>query len=343
MSAYSYLYLLVYVISVPDQPKINQILKFQVGPTSVGQRLDQFLSWAGAGQLPGMSRSIFQNLIRQQKVLVDDRPQKAGYRLRPHENITVFVPSPEPVDLVPEEIAFDILYEDDDLIVISKPPGLVVHPACGNQTGTLVHALLFHCRDLSGINGEIRPGIVHRLDKDTSGVMLAAKNDASHHSLVNQFKEKSISKIYQALLDGSLSPPTGRLNTLIGRHPVNRKKMAVLQRGGKEAVTIWRTLEVFQGPFTLVEVQLQTGRTHQIRVHMAYQGTPVAGDLVYGRKNILYQQLGIKRQLLHAWRLSFDHPTSGDRLTFTAPLPPDMARVIEQLKKDGGAHSDTAG
>jgi len=232
---------------VSDQAKINRILKFQVGPQSVGQRLDQFLSWGDTGQTSGMSRSTFQNLIRQQKVLVDDSPQKAGYRLRSHENITVFVPSPEPVDLIPEKIDFDILYEDNDLIVISKPPGLVVHPACGNKTGTLVHALLFHCRDLSGINGEIRPGIVHRLDKDTSGVMLAAKNDMAHHSLVSQFKEKSITKIYQALLDGILAPATGRLATLIGRHPVNRKKMAVLARGGKEAVTCWRTLEVLRG------------------------------------------------------------------------------------------------
>jgi len=315
--------------------KTEQTLQIEVGRRSVGQRLDQFLSSCSDGLLSTISRGMFQKLIRSGHVLVDDRPQKTGYRLRLHEKIVVCVPPPEPVNLVPEKIDLDILYEDDDLIVISKQPDLVVHPACGHNTGTLVHGLLFHCRDLSGINGEIRPGIVHRLDKDTSGVMVAAKNDVAHRALAEQFKEKQISKTYQALLDGVLTPSTGSLETLIGRNPVHRQKMAVLERGGKDAVTGWQTLKRFKGPFTLAEIQLKTGRTHQIRVHMAHLGTPVAGDHVYGRKNVLYQKLGITRQLLHAWRLAFYHPSTGERLTFTAPLLADMAGAINRLEVDG--------
>ncbi|NOX26507.1 MAG: RluA family pseudouridine synthase [Deltaproteobacteria bacterium] len=304
----------------------------KVGRRNVGQRLDKFLSVCSDGQLAGISRAMFQGIIRAQRVSVDNLPQKAGYRLRLNDSIIVSVPPPEAVDLIPEDIDLEILYEDEDLIVISKQPGLVVHPACGHYTGTLVHGLLFHCRDLSGINGEIRPGIVHRLDKDTSGVMVAAKKDSAHLALAAQFKGKEVSKTYKALLDGVIAPPAGRLATRIGRHPVHRKKMAVVERGGKEAVTSWQTLEVFKGPFTLAAIQLETGRTHQIRVHTAHLGTPVAGDPVYGRKNILYHKLGITRQLLHAWRLTFIHPRTGERMTFTAPMPADMVSVINELE-----------
>ncbi len=317
---------------VPFPSNTDQILKVQIESHNVGQRLDQFLGVYGAQKLAGASRSMFQNLIRRQRVLVNEYPQKAGYRMRLHDKITLCVPPPEAVNLSPEEIELDVLFEDDDLIVISKQPGLVVHPACGHKTGTLVHGLLFHCHDLSGINGEVRPGIVHRLDKDTSGVMVVAKHDVAHQKLANQFKEREISKTYKALLDGTLASPDGRLDTLIGRHSVHRKKMAVVERGGKEAITVWRTLEVFKGPFALVEVDLLTGRTHQIRVHMACQGAPVAGDSLYGRKNILAKQLGINRQLLHAWRLSFNHPRTGERLVFTAPLPADMQGVIDMVR-----------
>jgi 23S rRNA pseudouridine1911/1915/1917 synthase len=317
---------------VSFSPAAGQIVRLKVGHRNIGQRLDQFLSACSDAQLAGISRAMFQEMIRGACVLVNDSPQKAGYRLRLDDNIAVSVPPPQSVDLIPENIDLDILYEDEDLIVISKQPGLVVHPACGHYTGTLVHGLLFHCRDLSGINGEIRPGIVHRLDKDTSGVMVAAKKDSAHRSLAAQFKAKEISKIYKALLDGVLTPATGRLENNIGRHPVHRKKMAVLAQGGREAVTHWQTVEVFKGPFTLVDIQLETGRTHQIRVHMAHLGAPVAGDPVYGRKNALYHKLDINRQLLHAWRLQFNHPSTGERMTFTAPVPADMAAVITKLE-----------
>lgn len=315
-------------------PEAELILKLEVGTRSVGQRLDQFLSACSEDPLASISRAMFQKMIQRQHVTVNGVPQKPGYRLRLDETIIVVVPPPEPVNLVPEKIDLDILYEDDDLIVISKQPNLVVHPACGHKTGTLVHGLLFHCGDLSVINGEIRPGIVHRLDKDTSGVMVAAKNDNAHRGLAAQFKNKEISKTYKALLDGVLSPPTGLLQTLIGRHPVNRKKMAVIERGGKEAITGWRTLQRYKGPFTLAEIQLQTGRTHQIRVHMSHLGTPVAGDQVYGHKKSLYKQIGALRQMLHAWRLVFKHPCTGKTMEFEAPLPVDMAGVINKLEID---------
>ncbi len=313
-------------------PDSNPSVRLQVDSRNVGRRLDQFLSASAYGSLAKISRAMFQKMIQEHNVLVNENPQKAGYRLRLNENIAVYIPPPEPVNLVPEKIDLDILYEDAELIVISKQPGLVVHPACGHYTGTLVHGLLYHCQDLSGINGEIRPGIVHRLDKDTSGVMVVAKNDNAHGCLADQFKNKEISKTYKALLDGVIKPAEGRLETSIGRHPVHRKKMAVLERGGKEAVTDWLTSDVFNDKFTLAEIQIHTGRTHQIRVHTAYLGVPVVGDNVYGRKKTaLYQKMGVQRQLLHAWRLSFNHPRTGERLTFTAPIPQDMADVINRL------------
>ncbi len=316
---------------MPVEHRIQNTLEFIVQASHDGQRLDLFLTTCCEGLIPGSSRSMLQNLVRKGLVVVNDKRRKTGYRLRSGEQISLQVPAPEPIALVPEPVPFEVLFEDNDIIVISKPPGVVVHPACGHKTGTLVHGLLYHCADLSGINGAIRPGIVHRLDKDTSGVMIAAKHDAAHQALVAQFKAKTIKKIYLALIDGWVRPPEGRLHTLIGRHSVHRRKMAVRSTAGREAVTSWRTLRVFQDSFSLLEVWISTGRTHQIRVHMAYQGTPVAGDVLYGHKKSSFSSLGINRQMLHAWHLSFKHPMNGAALTFTAALWPDMASVIEGL------------
>lgn len=248
------------------------------------------------------------------------------------DQVTVNIPPTTPSTLVPEKIPFEILYEDDDLVVISKPPGIVVHPACGHQTGTLVHGLLYHCKNLSGISGEERPGIVHRLDKDTSGAMVVAKNDLAHHGLIEQFKARTIKKQYRAILVGHLTSPTGRIDNPIGRHPVNRKKMAVRPKSGRDAVTTWKVKDEFAAPFTFVELGLETGRTHQIRVHMASLGHPVAGDPLYGRSTTMDTELGIQRQCLHAYSLSFTHPRSGAPVRCVAPLWADMEKVLANLR-----------
>lgn len=295
-----------------------------------GQRLDQFLAQHG-GEMGDLSRGMFQELIVQKRVLVDGVARKNNYRVRAREIVTVIIPPPAPSQLVPEAIDFTIIHEDEHILVLSKPPGLVVHPACGNLTGTLVHGLLHHCADLSGINGHVRPGIVHRLDKDTSGVMVVAKNDLAHHSLAAQFKDKTANKTYHAILDGVPATAEGRICTTIGRHPVNRKKMAARVIHGKEAITNWKLVTPYDRAFSLVEITIETGRTHQIRVHMALIGVPVAGDQVYGKHNTLYPTLGVSRQCLHASKLSFVHPATGDRVTFTADRPPDMQRVLDRL------------
>lgn len=316
--------------TVHDQPD-GQSFELTVLAISQGQRLDQYLVQHGRA-IGDFSRSMFQDLIAKQRVLVDGKVRKNDYRVRAGEIIAIAVPPPVLSALVPEPIDFTIIHEDEHLLVLGKPPGLVVHPACGNLTGTLVHGLLHHCTDLSGINGHVRPGIVHRLDKDTSGVMVVAKNDLAHHSLAAQFKDKRARKIYHAILDGVPSGRGGRICTSIGRHPVNRKKMAILQGRGKEAITNWQLLTDFDRAFSWVEIEIETGRTHQIRVHMASLGVPVAGDQVYGRSNPRYQALGISRQCLHASQLSFLHPATDELVTYTAPLPLDMQQVLERLR-----------
>ena len=268
-------------------------------------------------------------------MLVNDRPCKAGQRLQANDLIVVTVPPPPPIDLVPEAVDFGRLYEDDDLVVVAKPPGVVVHPSCGHQQGTLVHGLLFHCPTLTGGSSEQRPGIVHRLDKDTSGVLVVAKNEASHQALLQQFKNREVEKIYLAILDGQLTDGQGRINEPIGRHPVNRKKMAVRRDGGREAATRWQVLERF-ADHTYVQLELETGRTHQIRVHMAHLGHPVSGDTVYGSRARSNIELGAVRQCLHAHRLAFNHPSTGQRLTFTASLWEDMAAILEKLRQRDG-------
>ncbi|HSR35582.1 MAG TPA: RluA family pseudouridine synthase [Desulfurivibrionaceae bacterium] len=303
---------------------------FPVDSPAAGQRLDRFLAEALAQE--EMTRSRLQGLIREGNVLVDGASRKAGYLVRPGEEVTVNLPPLKETVLTAQEVPFLVLYEDDAIVVLSKPPGVVVHPACGHADGTLVHGLLHRCGDLAGIGGELRPGIVHRLDKDTSGCMVVAKNDQAHHRLVAQFKGKEITKIYHALLLGVPTQASGTVALPIGRHPVHRKKMAVRQEGGRPAVTHWRVLERFAVGLSLVEVRLETGRTHQIRVHMAALGHPVAGDPLYGGKNKATAALGLGRQCLHSSHLGFRHPLTGHPMAFTAPLWPDIEAVLARLR-----------
>ncbi len=311
-------------------PSVPSEFHFVVPAASQGQRLDLHLMVRP--ELAGYSRSGLQALIREGLVLVNGLRPKSGHRVQSGERIEVTIPPVAASALAPEPVPFAVLFEDTDLVVLSKPPGVVVHPACGHQTGTLVHGLLYHCDNLSGISGEERPGIVHRLDKDTSGAMVVAKNDFAHHRLIEQFKCRTVEKWYRALLDGRLSPPAGRVDAPVGRHPVHRKKMAIRASGGREAATNWQVLEEFAAPYTYVALRLETGRSHQIRVHMASLGCPVAGDPLYGRSNAANAEFGIGRQCLHSYSLAFQHPRSGERIACTAPLWPDMEEAIARLR-----------
>lgn len=282
-------------------------------------RLDAFL----AARLPDLSRSRIQTLIREQYIVVNDQPAKPRDAVKTGDRIAIAVPEAVPLDAAPQDIPLDILFEDDDLIVLNKAPGIVVHPAPGNPDGTLVNALLHHCAGhLSGIGGVERPGIVHRLDKDTSGCLVIAKSNAAHQSLVSQFSERStMEKLYLAVTQGIPKPPHDTIFTHLGRHPVNRQKMAVVNPpGGKTAITDYRILATDASTHTaLVLCHLHTGRTHQIRVHMHHKGTPLVGDPIYGKPSKTAELAG--RLMLHAWRLSFDHPITGRHLQFEAPIP----------------------
>lgn len=286
---------------------------------------------------PEFSRSHMQKLIAAGNVTVNGTVRKGNYKLKLDDVIELELPEPEAVELLPEDIPLEILYEDRDIIVINKARGMVVHPASGVYSGTLVNALLHHCEDLSGINGEIRPGIVHRLDKDTSGVMVAAKNDVAHLNLAKQIQEKSAFRIYQAVVWGNIKEESGIIRGDIGRHPTDRKKMAVVAENGKPAVTRFRVLERF-GEQTLVECRLETGRTHQIRVHMTYIGHPLVGDPKYGtdRHGRVRGSFAIQGQALHSMTLELTHPVTGERLSFTAPLPEDMSGIIAKLRHKAG-------
>lgn len=314
-------------------PLEYQLHELLVRRVESGQRLDQYLGRFGASLSAPLSRSLFNSLIREGDVLVNDLKVKSSYRLREADKINVRVPPPEPLDLVPEKIDFEIIFEDSCLVVLSKPPNLVMHPACGHRTGTLVHGLLYHCDDLAGINGTVRPGIVHRLDKDTTGLLVVAKSDLAQKSLVAQFKAKTVRKIYEAIVHGWPDQEKGTIIGNIGRHPVNRKKMALLPIGGKEAVTHWHLVEKFTRPYSLLQIKLETGRTHQIRVHLASIGLPIAGDKVYGRKKDEPSDLKISRQCLHAASLSFEHPLSKERMCFESPLWVDMAQTLNSLRE----------
>jgi len=290
-----------------------------------GKRLDVFL----VTYQPELSRSHIQKLIDQGAVLVDGQVRKANYKLHGGETVSLVIPEAEPVSVEPENIPLDVLYEDKDIIVINKPRGMVVHPAAGVHTGTLVNALLYHCHDLSGINGEIRPGIVHRLDKDTSGVLVCAKNDVAHLDLAEQISTKTAHRVYRAIVHGNIKEEAGIIKGDIGRHPTDRKKMAIVRENGKPAVTHFKVLERF-GEYTLVECRLETGRTHQIRVHMTSIGHPLVNDPKYGPKKS--SPFAIKGQALHSLSLTLNHPVTKEEMTFTAPLPQDMEKILTGLR-----------
>jgi len=302
------------------------------------ERLDLFLG----GEMPGVSRAQIKRLIDEQMILVDGTPSKAAARLRGGEEICITLPDAQPTAAQPEAIPLRVLYEDSDLIVIDKPAGMVVHPAAGHGSGTLVNALLHHCHDLSGIGGELRPGIVHRLDKDTSGVMVATKNDAAHISLAKQFKAHSIERCYLALLHGLLSPRAGRIESAIGRHPNHRLKMSSQARQTKHAVTLWKVLRLFEADrLSLVELQLETGRTHQIRVHFSERNMPLVHDPLYGGKarTAALQDTQLRKlaqalpgQALHAKLLGFQHPRSQEYLEFTSTPPAEFSGLMTYLE-----------
>jgi 23S rRNA pseudouridine1911/1915/1917 synthase len=299
-------------------------LEFLSEAGDAGSRLDHFL----AARVTDLSRSRIQALMEEGHVIVNGEAKLRSCKLRGGEQIVLTVPQTIASENLPENIALEILHEDEDLVVINKPAGLVVHPAPGHAGGTLVNALLHHCTELSGIGGIERPGIVHRLDKETSGCLVAAKNDAAHQSLTEQFAGREVRKIYLAIAAGILKKPKGTINVPLGRHPVYRQKMGVLLRGGgREAVTDWLVLAPLSCG-TLVQCTLHTGRTHQIRVHLKHLGHPVVGDEVYGKRG------AFSRQMLHAWKLGFAHPRTGNPLDFTAPIPPDFitAGVPADLK-----------
>ena len=301
--------------------------EFIATPTHAGVRLDHFLGELGLD----FSRSRLQMFVREGHITVDGEIVRPNHKLRGTEKIVLNEPASVASATEAQDIALDVLFEDEDIIVINKPPGLVVHPAAGHQNGTLVNALLFHCDELSGIGGVERPGIVHRLDKETSGCLVAAKNDAAHQSLTAQFAERDITKIYLAIVAGPMKRRDGIVDVPIGRHRVHRQKMSVARPGeGKESKTGWRVLGELAGG-TLIECKLFTGRTHQIRVHMKHLGTPLVGDEVYGKRGIF------KRQMLHAWKLGFHHPRTGERLDLVAPIPEDFkeAGVGKLLSENG--------
>ncbi len=289
---------------------------FTIEPGQAGVRLDQFL----AAQVPALSRSRLQALIRDGHVTRNAAAARPSDKLRAGDRIALAEPPPVPAETAAQEIALDVLFEDDDLIVLNKAAGMVVHPAAGNWDGTIVNALLHHCAALSGIGGTQRPGIVHRLDKETSGCLVAAKNDLAHHALARQFAGREVTKIYLALAAGKFARLSGTIDAPIARHPVQRKKMTVVREGGRASKTGWRVLGSYGGG-TLVECTLHTGRTHQIRVHLKHLGHPLLGDDVYGKR------AGFPRVMLHAWRLGFAHPRSGARMDFRAPVPPDFLAV----------------
>ena len=291
-----------------------------------GERLDAFLSRSAEG----LSRSAAQKLIADGNVLLNGRPARKNDRLRVGDSVELTIPEPREVDIAPKQMPLDIVYEDEDVAVINKPKGLVVHPAVGHQDDTLVNGLLYAMGDsLSGINGELRPGIVHRIDKDTSGLLAIAKNDLAHTVLASQLKDHSMARTYEAIVCGSFKEDSGTVDAPIGRHPTDRKKMCVTQRNSKSAVTHWEVVERFRG-YTHIRCRLETGRTHQIRVHMAYIGHPIMGYTVYGHKK---PELGQDSQCLHAGALCFRHPRDGRPVMVFAPLPDYFQSVLEKLRK----------
>lgn len=295
---------------------------FEILDGQEGERLDKFLS----DIYPDYSRSSFQKRIKDQHVLVNGSPQKPSYTVCLMDLVTVEIPDAAPVSIEPEDIPLDILYEDEDVLVVNKPKGMVVHPAAGHYTGTLVNAVMYHCRDsLSGINGEIRPGIVHRIDMDTTGSLIVCKNDVCHVQIAKQIKEHSVNRIYVGIVCGNVKEDSGTIEGAIGRHPLHRKKMTINEKNGKPAITHYKVLERF-GNYTYIEFKLETGRTHQIRVHMAENGHPLLGDELYGGARNTFKNL--KGQTLHAKTIGFVHPKTGKYMEFSAPLPEYFEKLL---------------
>ena len=301
-----------------------EILTLQPNKEAAGRRVDAWL----AANLEDVTRSAAQRLLEEGRVTCGGKPLAKNYKLTGSETLEVALPEPEPVDVTPQDIPLNVVYEDDDVIVVNKPKGLVVHPAPGHPDGTLVNALLYHCGDsLSGVGGELRPGIVHRIDRDTSGLIIAAKNDFAHQRLAAQLQDHTLARIYHCIVVGNLREDAGTVDAPIGRHPVDRKKMAVAANG-RPAVTHWRVLERFQG-FCYVECRLETGRTHQIRVHMAHIGHPILGDTVYGNKKPVP---GLHGQCLHAVGLRFLHPRTGEAVEMYCELPEEFQNQLWKLE-----------
>ncbi|KEZ50016.1 RluA family pseudouridine synthase [Metabacillus indicus] len=299
-------------------------IEIKIDDSNKYERLDKLL----AAENADWSRSQVQIWIKEGHVKVNDGESRSNYKVQPGDTVTLLIPDPEPLDVLPEEMNLDVYYEDADVLVVNKPKGMVVHPAPGHLSGTLVNGLMAHCKDLSGINGVMRPGIVHRIDKDTSGLLMVAKNDIAHESLVNQLVEKSVTRRYQAIVHGIIQHDKGTVDAPIGRDKQDRQSMTVTNEHSKDAVTHFHVIDRFAG-FTLIECQLETGRTHQIRVHMKYIGFPIVGDPKYGPK----KTPNIGGQALHAGVLGFKHPRTGEYLEFNAPLPAEFQQVIEDLKK----------
>jgi len=315
----------------------------QVSEKDQGTRIDQFLSKTDLK----LSRSQAKKLIEGGSILLNQRRTKPRAHLKAGDMVSGTLPKPESLLLKPEPLPLAVLYEDPSIIVIDKPPGMVVHPAYGNPSGTLVNALLYHCKDLAGINGVLRPGIVHRLDKDTSGVMVVAKDDEAYHELTKQFKNRTVEKVYLAIAYGQFAKEEGVVDSAIGRHPSQRKRMSTRTKRGRIAITRWKVVERLNG-FTLLEIFPQTGRTHQIRVHLSSMGHPILGDPLYGRKGrpgtihdpVLKECVRrMNRQALHAQRLGISHPRTGEKIQFVSPLPYDMREVLEWLRSQRASFS----
>ena len=312
---------------IEELETMNETFKYTVTAQDAGVRIDKYLSQIQ----PNLSRTYIQKLIAEQSVSINDTSVKANYKVREGDLVFVCLPEPEEVQIEAENIPLDIRYEDEDLLIINKPKGMVVHPAAGHYTGTLVNAVMYHCKDqLSSINGVLRPGIVHRIDMDTTGLLVVCKSDFAHQSLAAQLKEHSITRKYRAIVYGNIKEDSGTINRSIGRHPIDRKKQAVDVRNGRNAVTHYKVIERFATRYTFIECQLETGRTHQIRVHMASIHHPLLGDQVYGP---IKQDYHLQGQVLHAGVLGFIHPRTGEYMEFHAELPEYFSELIEKLRK----------
>ncbi len=297
-------------------------------PEIESQRIDKYIN----EQIPDLSRSFIQQLIKNEEVLINGKPCKSNYKGKPNDLIIIEFEDAKELEVVPENIPLNIVYEDSDIVIVNKPKDMVVHPAAGHENGTLVNALLYHCKDsLSSINGVVRPGIVHRIDRNTTGILVVCKNDTSHKFLAEQLKEHSITRKYHAICHGTFSETEGTVNAPIGRHPVERKKMAINHKNGREAITHYKVLDTLKGGYSYIECTLETGRTHQIRVHMASIGHPLLGDDVYGPRNPKIK--GLEGQTLHAKVLGFIHPSSKEYIEFDSDLPLYFKKLVDKLRK----------